>query len=264
MPDYSGYWTGRTEGTNEAGITFEITQDSDNISGIAKVYEHNVGVYEFTFKGKASIPLILTMYPTQKSKNIGIGTANVTCSLDAQGVLFGKWKTSIGTAGTFRARKDSNISELDQQKDKPIFIVHGHDDGSKEAVARFLERQGIRPIILHEQLNRGKTIIEKFEEHASKVGFAIILMTPDDMGYQVGKEDEKQFRARQNVILELGYFTARLGRSEIFVLRKGIIELPSDIFGIIYEEMDEGGAWKLRLAGELKAAGYKVDMNLAI
>jgi predicted nucleotide-binding protein len=89
-------------------------------------------------------------------------------------------------------------------------------------------------------------------------------MTPDDLGYPIGKEEEKTHRPRQNVVLELGYFAAHLGRSKTFVLTKGNIEMPSDIFGLIHEQMDKSEGWKIRLARELKAAGFQIDLNKAI
>ncbi|MEQ1610879.1 MAG: nucleotide-binding protein [Hyphomonadaceae bacterium] len=140
-----------------------------------------------------------------------------------------------------------------------IFIVHGHDDGPREAVARFLTKLGFRPIILHEQANQGRTVIEKFEAH-SDVGFAIALLTPDDVGRSV-RDNELKTRARQNVILELGYFVGRLGRSKVFALRKGDTEIPSDYVGVVYQDFDSAGAWQRALATELQAAGYDIDWN---
>jgi predicted nucleotide-binding protein len=141
---------------------------------------------------------------------------------------------------------------------KKVFIVHGHAEAPREAVARFLEQLGLAPIILHEHANQGRTIIEKFEAH-SDVGFAIVLLTPDDHG---GRQGKKQYpRARQNVILELGYFIGRLGRAQVCALKAGDIELPSDILGIAWTPLDSGGAWKQRLAKELDAAGYHLDWN---
>jgi predicted nucleotide-binding protein len=143
-----------------------------------------------------------------------------------------------------------------------IFIVHGHDDTLKEQVARTLEKLGLEPIILHEQPNRGKTIIEKFEKHAD-VGFAVVLLTPDDVGGKKPSTGNPTLsdRARQNVIFELGYFARGLGRDRVVALRKGETELPSDLHGVVYQDVDSGGAWKLKLADELKAAGYSVDKN---
>jgi len=105
----------------------------------------------------------------------------------------------------------------------------------------------------------GRTIIEKFEVEG-KVGFAVVLLTPDDLGKAKDNSDFHQ-RARQNVILELGYFVGRLGRSKVCALVRGDLELPSDFAGVVYERFDDGGAWKFVLGRELRAAGYQVDMN---
>lgn len=140
-----------------------------------------------------------------------------------------------------------------------VFIVHGHDNEAKETVARFVENLDIEATILHERANRGKTIPEKFEEHAGKVGFAIILLTPDDVGKSKDETDEPKPRARQNVILELGYFWALLGRERMCVLYKEDVELPSDIHGILYVPMDSFNGWQLQLAKEMRQAGLPID-----
>ena len=142
-----------------------------------------------------------------------------------------------------------------------IFIVHGRDDGLKEIVARFVEKLGLKATILHEQPSGGQTIIEKLEKYADKAGFAIVLLTPDDVGALKGKiEDESKPRARQNVVFELGYFMGKLGRERVSPLFKGEIEKPSDIDGVVYVPMD-GEDWKLKLGQEMKNAGFPVDMN---
>lgn len=144
-----------------------------------------------------------------------------------------------------------------------IFIVHGHDNETKETVARFSEKLGLETIILHEQPNGGKTIIEKFEKHA-EVGYAIVLLTPDDEGYPTGKPEQVQSRARQNVILELGYFMGILGRNRVCALVKENVEIPSDFQGVLYIPIDNYGAWKLLLAKEIKEAGIEIDLNKAL
>ena len=136
----------------------------------------------------------------------------------------------------------------------------------KEGVARAVSKLGLEPIILHEQPNEGKTIIEKFEKHAD-VGFAIVLLSPDDKAFPKANDPATaRFRARQNVILELGYFAGSLGRSRVFSLyRDGTdLELPSDVAGVVYSLYDGKGHWKLSLVQELKAAGYRVDANKLI
>ncbi len=132
----------------------------------------------------------------------------------------------------------------------------------KESVARLLERLGLEPIILSEQPDQGRTIIEKFEEESS-VGYAVVLMSDqDDHGCEV-ESMELNPRARQNVILELGYFMGKLGRKgHVCVLKKGDIEKPSDILGIIYKDYKSNDdAWKYQLAKELKSSGYCINMN---
>ena len=145
-----------------------------------------------------------------------------------------------------------------------VFVVHGHDDGLKETVARLLSDLDLEPIILHEQANKGRTIIEKFEDHAD-VSFAVVLLTPDDMAYQAGEDPgAARPRARQNVILELGFFFAQLGRERVAALYTGEndFEKPSDVDGVLYIPVDEHGHWKFGLVKELKAAGIEVDANL--
>ena len=142
-----------------------------------------------------------------------------------------------------------------------VFIVHGHDDEAKVTVARFVENLGIEATILHERANRGQTIPEKFEEHASEAGFAIILLTPDDVGASRDERDKLKPRARQNVVLELGYFWRGLGRGHVCVLHKGGVELPSDMQGLLYVPMNSPDEWQLPLAREMKQAGLPIDLN---
>ncbi|QHF03872.1 MULTISPECIES: TIR domain-containing protein [Pseudomonas syringae group] len=139
-----------------------------------------------------------------------------------------------------------------------IFIVHGHETGARETLARFLERIGFEAIILHEQANQGRTVIEKVETHGD-VSFAVVLLTPDDEGRVKGGELEP--RARQNVLLELGYFIGRLGRNKVCALKRGALEIPSDFAGVVWEQMDDGGGWKLSLGRELEAAGHVIDWS---
>ncbi len=141
-----------------------------------------------------------------------------------------------------------------------IFIVHGHDDAAKESVARFIEQLQLRPIILHEQANQGRTVIEKFEDH-SNVGYAVVLLTPDDLGAAKNEPEKRTARPRQNVVFELGYFIGKLGRNRVCALYKEGVDIPSDYRGVLYVSMDDKGAWKLSLTKEIKQAGIVVDLN---
>jgi len=144
-----------------------------------------------------------------------------------------------------------------------VFIVHGHDELARETVARFLEKFHVEVVILHEQVSHGMTIIEKLEKY-SDVGFAVILLTPDDEGRKAAEGEVVKPRARQNVILELGYFVGKLGRNRVLALHSGSLELPSDYLGVVFVTLDPGGGWRLTLAKELKNAGFPIDMNDAL
>lgn len=141
-----------------------------------------------------------------------------------------------------------------------VFIVHGHDDEAKVTVARFVEKLGLGALILDEQPSEGLTIIEKFESVAREAEFAIGLMTPDDLARSKDEADV-QLRARQNVLIEIGYFLALLGRKRVCILYKEGTEIPSDFQGIIYIPMDRFDGWQLKLAREMRAAGLSFDLN---
>lgn len=142
---------------------------------------------------------------------------------------------------------------------KKVFIVHGHDSGLKNEVARFITNMGYEPIILHEQSNKGKTIIEKIEAF-SNVCFAIILYTPCDKGATADSQN-LQPRARQNVVFEHGFLIGILGRSRVCALIKNEVEKPGDVDGIVYVTYDDRGAWKKDIAKEFKDLGMEFNMN---
>lgn len=162
------------------------------------------------------------------------------------------YKTYVSKQGTVKVA-------LIKEKSNKVFIVHGHDGEARETAARFLSNVGLAPIILHEQASRGRTVIEKVEAN-DDVGFAIVLLTHDDEGRACGKGELKP-RVRQNVLLELGYFIARLGRENVCTLRKGQVEIPSDFAGVVWTDMDNSGGWRVVLGKELRAAGYEIDWN---
>jgi predicted nucleotide-binding protein len=152
----------------------------------------------------------------------------------------------------------------DTVNNRKVFVVHGHDEALRETVARFLERLGLFPIILHEQPNRGRTIIEKFTDY-SDVCFAVVLLTADDRGGSKEAPIESyQPRARQNVILELGFFLGKLGRDNVCALYERGVEIPSDFHGVLFIEADNAGAWRLNVAREIKASGVEIDLNRAV
>ena len=141
----------------------------------------------------------------------------------------------------------------------PIFLVHGRDDAVRHEVVRVVERLTERSVVvLHEQANSGRTILEKFEHHATSAVYAVVLLTGDDEGRVLG-DPEYRKRGRQNVILELGFFFGKLGRKRVSVRLSTEVERPSDIEGLVYIVIDAAGGWKQQLARELAAAGIDVD-----
>lgn len=163
---------------------------------------------------------------------------------------------------TTRERKQSVASRGAVLPSSRVFVVHGHDEATREAVARFLEKLDLEAVILHEQPDQGRTIIEKFTDHAD-VSFAIVLLTADDIGgVKSAPQEQLKARARQNVILELGYFLGRLGRERVCALYEDGVDIPSDYRGVLFVPLQS--EWRLSLARELKAAGLPVDMNRAV
>lgn len=160
-------------------------------------------------------------------------------------------------------RDDLTAGGSSQHAEGPstVFRVHGHNEAIREMSARLLEKLGLKVIILNEQANASDTVIEKLERYAN-VHFAVVLMTADDVGGVKNAADQMlQDRARQNVILELGYFMGKISRRRVCVVYEKGVELPSDYYGVVYIELDNGGAWRYSLAKELKGAGLEVDLN---
>lgn len=158
-------------------------------------------------------------------------------------------------------RDDSDTKLPKPENVRKVFVVHGHNDALKNAVARVLEKLELQPVILHEQPNKGRTIIEKFLDYAD-VAFAVVLLTPDDLG-GLASGDVSKFkpRARQNVILELGFFLGKLSRKRVAAIYTSGVELPSDYSGVLFIPHDEAGVWQYQLAKEFKAAGVRIDLN---
>lgn len=177
------------------------------------------------------------------------------------------YKTVLKTASEIL--KDDTFRELASESavaplsaSNRVFIVHGHDDKAKSELEVILGEMGLEPVVLHRQADSGKTLIEKFE-HYSDVGFAFILLTPDEIAFLATEEtksdDErkKEHRARPNVIFEFGFFVGRLGRERTCCIYKGPVTVPSDLSGLVYKQFEnsiEEVGYAIRK--ELIAAGY--------
>lgn len=175
--------------------------------------------------------------------------------------------------------QNNDTQEKGSYDSKSIFIVHGHDKVSKLELARMIDKFGLKSIILDEQADMGRTIIEKFEGAAKSPGYAFVLFTPDDIGGknsgQLNLDDpgiqlkrlrdlkfNPKYRGRQNVILELGFFFGRLGRNRVCCLYKKGVELPSDISGVVYKEFVSSVCeLEAAISKELNAVGYKINQS---
>lgn len=172
--------------------------------------------------------------------------------------------SQIELTGTGKSDARPQDSENKSNISNRVFLVHGHNELAIHETARFLEKIDLDVIILREQPNSGRTIIEKFVDF-SDVGFSIVLLTGDDRGgTQETPYDKQKKRPRQNVILELGFFLGKLGRKRVCALYEEGVEIPSDYDGVIFVPFDKNGAWHLPLARELKAAGISIDLNKAL
>ena len=139
---------------------------------------------------------------------------------------------------------DSNNPRVER-----VFVVHGHDHQLRNKVASFVTNLGKEPIILSECASGGRTIIEKFEHYAGNVDYAIVLMTADDSATAQSDGDTSQprLRVRQNVLFELGYLVAKLGRGKVCLLCDSGIEIPTDLSGVVYVSLQQEQDWPWRV-----------------
>lgn len=201
---------------------------------------------KFTFEDGA----ILCVYETGRQTwggKVAPSKERITKLLGAPGPT-GNQITAPGAAG-----------EVHRQSNK-VFIVYGHDAAAREQLELLLRRLKLEPVVLQNLPSGGQTIIEKLET-SGDVHYACALLTPDDDGRKKGEPDFNN-RARQNVVLELGMFLAKLGRKRVAILHKGNIELPSDIAGLLYipfvDRIDE---IKEKVAAELQEAGFSINIK---
>lgn len=161
-----------------------------------------------------------------------------------------KWASTAG--------KRSDLSP------KSVFVVYGHDPKAKAEAEAMIRRWGIEPLFLDQLINEGQTIIEKLEKHKAESSFAIVLATPCDEGHRMAHPEEKKFRCRQNVVLELGMMLSHFGRSRVAILLKDQenMERPSDIHGLLYypykNSLDEV---KLQVAKEMSSKGFNINLS---
>jgi predicted nucleotide-binding protein len=207
-------------------------------------------------------------------QSVRVSTGEVVNIYDSGKVVIQGKKTALrqellalSQTGMMPAVPDS-VSTASQPVPGPstnVFVVYGHDTAARDSLELLLRRMGLTPIILAKLPAAGDTIIEKLEKYLKEVGnvgFACVLLTPDDQGHRATAPEELHYRARQNVILELGMVLARLSRKRVAILYKESVERPSDIDGLLYlpfkEHVEEVGP---ALFKELADAGYSPDAS---
>ncbi len=170
----------------------------------------------------------------------------------------------------FQGKNRDEVERIFQQEDqavkinKKVFVVYGHDMNARIQLEAMLRRWDLEPLILDQLVSSGQTIIEKLEEYTEQVDFGIVLATPDDIGYAKNDEDNKRYRVRQNVVLELGMLLSAIGRKRVAILLSQAedMERPSDIEGLIYIPFkDNVEEIKLSLAKEMQSHGYVLDIS---
>lgn len=225
--------------------------------GIVGAWRSGNGCERFETDDNEANKGILNFWSKKGSYNIqgkGQGKANIETALSSAPEVNGFPANSNISAGRYSpAGRSSN----------KVFVVYGHNQQARTELEAMLRKWGLEPIILDDLPSNGQTIIEKLENYTADVGFAVVLATADDEGFRKGKDDEKAFRARQNVILELGMLLVKLGRPKVAVVLESNVnmERPSDIQGLIYipfksDLKKEAGN---SLAKEMLAQGYDIQ-----
>lgn len=214
--------------------------------GLQGAWAHDEAGKKYSFRSKTGE--ILNWYQ---------GTGTITC----QGKNAEQFKQKLESLVDGESPLNGGGVAIPQKENARIFIVHGHDREARDQLELVLMRLGLQPFILQNNDGGSKTIIEALEQSIYRESaFGIVLMTPDDFGHPKGKEEDKQPRARQNVILEMGMIMAAIGREKMAILKKGALEMPSDADGIIRLEFNDRVQEQVpKLVQRLEAAGIKID-----
>ncbi len=261
----------RLERLIEEGQSFTYENFSEQSD---RGYPESLTPQWFSWTGRTRMLVEATLgmeSPVGEILSIGVNTSVIGHGRDefnnAKSHIIGALRTALdGIQEGFPARSPIGNSESAAAANGRVFIVHGHDNELKTDLEVFLKNVGLDPIVLHREADQGATLLEKFERH-SDVGYAFILLTPDEVAYTVAQlslaESDRAMekRARPNVIFEFGFFVGRLGRSKVCCLYKGGVTLPSDLNGLVYKKVtDSVEGQGFSLIKELRAAGYAINV----
>ncbi len=159
---------------------------------------------------------------------------------------------------------DSTNTMFTSSNRPQVFVVHGRDHQLRDGLTQFLRNLGTEPIVLDEQASGGRTVIEKFEHFAGSSSYAVVLLTPDDIGGLSDASSPLQERARQNVLFELGFLCGTLGRGRVCLIASPDLELPSDLGGVVYIQLDNHRQWSWQLVREFLGAGLPLQGHVIL
>jgi predicted nucleotide-binding protein len=238
---------------------------SDEINGtIAEIYGQNTPKYwQNAIASLDNLPTVIggARYPIDKVREVyqmGIDEAMTKLASLVES-LEGKLKDLEGEPAV---EKQPGTSEATSDN-RRVFVVHGHDDGAKEAVTRFLAKLDMKPEVLHERPDEGTTVLDKLGVRAPN-DFAVFMLTADDIRQSSPQQNEEKDVMPRNAMFDLGFFLGSLGRERVVVLRKGNGVSPFDYYGVRNISLDDGALWELLLARDMKRAGLAIDMNKAV
>jgi predicted nucleotide-binding protein len=175
----------------------------------------------------------------------------------------GKLEALVRRIGELGVEAAEDAQKKSAAISRRVLIVHGQDAGLQEQVVRLLTLVGLEPLVLHDQATQGRFVLQAFDGQTD-MGFAVVVLTPDDVGasaLRYGKDKQVAPRAEQNVVFELGFLVAKLKPSRVLVLHKPGVEVPGDCLGVLCVPADGFGGWRMRLAKELRGAGYAIDLD---
>ena len=247
-----------------------------------------------------SIELTLSCAPG----SLPFSRIHILCSLELDDSLAGQWKGDDGNEGVFVASRLAPFAAplraaprittarakptlppvpkvekktkttptvfpeppvLSMRKGKPILFLHGRDETARQTVSRYFEAIGVAPLVLREATEGDAASAgEELARMAAQAKFAVVLLTPDEVGYPAGLPGEKRSRPAQTLALELGYIAAKLGTDKVLVLTQGNLDIPTNVLGLNIVAIDNHEGWKMRLARELRSAGFQIDLNGAL
>lgn len=254
LQDFDEIW-GQWQSWEEAALTALDAMFDSKIKGMTSLLTQGP---KGNFSASSSMTILSTKFKGLKSLSCE-ERMNLIAELKEEVREKTRKLTSIkGSLGDYSDKSDESPCGGDLG-DK-IFIVHGRNEARKLEVQRFIENLTSREaVVLADVPGRSQNLLEKLTTYVNESAFVVVIITGDDEGYLKSEPGKVAPRARQNVIFELGFCIAKLGRERVAVLHEEGVDIPSDFAGVVYTSLS--GDWKIPLAREMKDFGIQVDLN---